>query len=548
MKTLERGMKRRFQMSFVLQVLWVTLFVFQGCRQPPVPPDGSAGVAKEENPLARTESQDVFSPQVAGAFYPADPLELKKMIQEYLDVAKRAGKGVPGDLLGILVPHAGYPYSGPVAAYAFSNVIGKPYRRVVVLAPAHRRGFSTPALLEASAYRTPLGDVPIDRDGVNQLAATGAASVDPSKFQNEHALEVELPFLQVALQNIKLIPVMIGEHDPGAAKKLAEALRLIFDDKNTLFVASTDMSHDYPYDVAVAMDENALRLVRSLDTAGLMAAYQSFVQAGDAIHVGKDGKVSPNCAQFCGMGPVMTLMELAKLYEGKVMVLDRRTSGDVVGDKNSRIVGYSAVAIVLEKDRPEGKGKMKTEDPRGDFLTAEEKKTLLKIARETVETYVKTKEIKEYDPPEKALKEGGAAFVTLKKNEDLRGCIGHMEPTDPLWKMIRDRAIDAAVHDPRFRPVSPDELKDIKIEISVLSPRIPVRDPLKEIVIGRDGVWLEAGMNRGVFLPQVPVEQGWTTVEEYLDHLCHKAGVYSRGCWQSADAKIMRFTALVFSE
>ncbi len=524
------------------------------CREQPAG-TASAGEAAGAiaSPAESAGKRDVFPPQVAGGFYSADADELRKGIEKMLGQAAGAEKKVSGDILGILAPHAGYPYSGPVAAHAFRAVQGRGFKRVVVLGPAHRRGYPVPALLDADAYQTPLGDIPIDRQGVRKLAESGAARVDRDKFLDEHALEVELPFLQVALGKFELVPVMISFPQPERMKKLAEKIRDAFPGPDTLVVASTDMSHDYPYDVAVAMDENALRYVVALDTEGLWKAYQAFHQAGAKIKVDGQGKPQPDCAQFCGMGPVLTLMELAKLLgPAKATVLDRRNSGDIVGDRNSRIVGYSAVAFHLEQARKGEEMKEKKNEAHagstGDFLSPAEKKELLSIARGALEAYLKDRTKKDFSPASKKLKEPGAAFVTLKKHGELRGCIGHMEPTDPLWQMIRDRAIDAAVHDSRFPQVRAEELKDISIEISVLSPRVEAKDPLKDIVIGRDGVWLELGYRRGVFLPQVPVEQGWETVEEYLDHLCQKAGVYQAGCWKSPEARIMRFSALVFGE
>jgi AmmeMemoRadiSam system protein B/AmmeMemoRadiSam system protein A len=499
----------------------------------------------------KSTNEPAFRPQVAGSFYPADPDELRSMMREYLNDARKAGQRVAGDLLGVIVPHAGYPYSGPIAAHAFQAFVDRPIKRVVVLGPAHRRAYAIPALLDAPAYHTPLGDIPIDRDGVRRLAATKAAVVDTTKFVGEHALEVELPFLQMVLKDFSIVPVMISEPDPKAALRLAQALKDTFPANDTVIVASSDMSHDYPYQVATALDENALRYVTALDTAGLYKAHRAFYDAGMDITVSKDGRPVPDAAQFCGLGTVLTLLELAKRYQSsgagaQAIVLDRRNSGDIVGDKRSRIVGYSAVAVTTTGARAESKHE--PSGSTGDFLSEAEKQELLTIARQTLEAYLKNDKVLEFTPKSTKLQEPGAAFVTLHKHGDLRGCIGYMEPISPLWQMIRDRAIDAAIHDNRFSPVKFKELADISIEISVLSPRVEVKDPLKDIQIGRDGVWLELGMARGVFLPQVPVEQNWTTVEEYLDNLCYKAHVSQRGCWKSSDAKIMRFTALVFSE
>ncbi len=507
---------------------------------------GREGQVKKKN---KTESRatEVFRPQVAGRFYEADPERLKKEIDGYLDKAAEREKSVEGDLLGVVVPHAGYPYSGPVAAHAFELLRSRKFKRVVVLGPAHRRSFSTPALLDADAYRTPLGDIPIDRDGISALARSGAGRVDNEKFTSEHALEVELPFLQVTLGEFELVPVMISRLDLASALRLAKALKEAFPGDDTLYVASTDLSHDYPYDVAVAMDANAMRYVAALDADGLYKADSAFRRAGMSVRVGEGGRPAPDCAQLCGLGTVLTLLKLADEHgTAKAVVLDRRNSGDIMGDRSSRIVGYAAAAVTLATPRP--KAKKRHTGSTSEYLNEAEKKELLKIARQTLQAYLEKGETPDFKPENEKLTEPGAAFVTLKRHGQLRGCIGHMEPTDPLWKMIRDRAIDAAIHDSRFPKVTAAELADIQVEISVLTPRVEVKDPLREIEIGRDGVWIQLGMRRGVFLPQVPVAQGWDTVEVYLDHLCRKAHVPQRGCWKSPEAKIQRFTALVFAE
>ncbi len=482
-------------------------------------------------------------PQVAGQFYPASAPELRKMIQGYLAQAREKNQTLAGDLLGLIVPHAGYPYSGPVAAHAFALLSESKIRRVVVLAPAHRRAYPVPALLDARAYRTPLGEIPIDREAVRQLAATGAARIDASAFAQEHALEVELPFLQVTLADFRLLPIMISRANPAAIKKLAAALHRLFPAPDTLFVASTDLSHDFLYPVAQAMDQNALRLISELNPEGLLAAYQRFAQSEKKIRLGQNGRPEPDCAQLCGLGPVLTLLYLQRHFgAAQVKVLDARNSGDISGDRKGRIVGYAALAMALAADRK------KPTAAKEDFLGRDEKQALLRLARTTLTAYLEKGERKDFSPRLPKLNQPGAAFVTLKKDGQLRGCIGYLEPVSPLWQMIRDRAIDAAVHDSRFRPVKKHELSQLSIEISVLSPRVSVKNPLTEIVIGRDGVWLELNGRRGVFLPQVPVEQGWQTVEEYLDHLCRKAHVPQPGCWRADEAQLMRFSALVFSE
>ncbi len=515
-------------------------------KKAPVKP-ATGGEERAMKKEKKHRKPEVFRPQVAGRFYDADPERLKKAIDGYLDRAAEKEKHLEGDLLGLIVPHAGYPYSGPVAAHAFELLRRRKFKRVVVLGPAHRRAFSKPALLDADVYRTPLGDIPIDREGVAALAKSGAASVDDDKFTSEHALEVELPFLQATLGEFELVPVMISRLDPESALRLAQALKQAFPGDDTLYVASTDLSHDYPYDVAVAMDENAMRHVKALDADGLYKADSAFRGAGMNVRVGDEGRPEPDCAQLCGLGTVITLLKLAKEHgSAKAVVLDRRNSGDIIGDRNSRIVGYAAAAVTLAKQRPEAK--KKHAGSKADYLNEAEKKELLQIARKTLEAYLEKDETLDFEPENKNLTEPGAAFVTLRKHGRLRGCIGHMEPSDPLWKMIRDRAINAAVHDGRFEKVTAAELADIQVEISVLTPRVDVKDPLSEIEIGRDGVWMQLGMNRGVFLPQVPVEQGWDSVDIYLDHLCRKAHVPQPGCWKSPEAKIQRFTALVFAE
>jgi AmmeMemoRadiSam system protein A len=204
--------------------------------------------------------------------------------------------------------------------------------------------------------------------------------------------------------------------------------------------------------------------------------------------------------------------------------------------------GTKPPALEQKKGSAAMNGK-KADGPAKEYLSAADKATLLKLARETVESFVRTGKKTKVEVTSKVLLEKGAAFVTLKKHGELRGCIGDIIARAPLANCVVDRAVDAAVNDSRFDPVQPGELADIDIEISVLTPLEPVGTP-DEIVVGKDGLLLTKGWNRGVFLPQVPVEQKWDR-KQYLDHLCRKAGL-NFGCWK--DAKLEKFQAIVFGE
>ncbi len=509
--------------------------VATNCREKSMP------TSKESKPIA-------FEPQVAGMFYPQDKHELATTIQAILRQGTSTQKAVQSKPLGIIVPHAGYAYSGPVAAPAFRAISGHRYKNVVVLASAHRRRFRDPALLSMHAYRTPLGDIPLNHDIIQALADTRAAKLDNAKFVGEHALEVELPFLQASLDTFHLIPIMISDPDPSKMKKLATALYQKLARSDTLIVASTDMSHDHAYDTAVAMDENAIRYIKKLDVQGLYTANQNYFKK----HIERDSPptkiLESDSAQLCGLGPVLVLLEILKMTPGiELHILDRRNSGDIVGDKQSRIVGYFSAAALPGKQTRSVHASSDPTDWTAQLSHAN-KKTLLSLARRTLANHLESQKVTDFKPESNIFLQPAAAFVTLKKNGMLRGCIGHMEPTQPLWEMVRDRTLDAALRDPRFKPVLKSELKDIHIEISLLSPKVEVKNPLEEIELGRDGLWLEIGANRGVFLPQVPVEQGWKSIEEYLDHLCRKAHIFKPGCWRNPEARIHRFTALVFAE
>jgi AmmeMemoRadiSam system protein B/AmmeMemoRadiSam system protein A len=472
-----------------------------------------------------------FRPNVAGQFYPGDAETLQRQVDGFLNDAK-----VPadlGDVFGVVAPHAGYVYSGPVAGYSFKAVQGKKYELVVVLGLSHRQPGSV-AALDYDVYQTPLGPVTIDRKATAQLVDAGGDIFERSErlFRGEHSIEVQLPFIQRALPGTPVVMVVLGNQDRRIEGELAAALDKTFAGRNVLFVASSDMTHYRAYDDAKAADLQTLELLGRRDLDG-------FYRLAD-VH-----------ERLCGLAPVTTLFELYRRRGGaQARVLKYLNSGDTAGDK-SRVVGYGSIALLAPAGAAAAKPKADTaaagEKAADDHVSAADKKQLLKIARETLESYIRTGQKPKFKVDSPLLLAPGAAFVTLEKNpgKQLRGCIGHVIAQIPLWECVRDMAVAASTEDPRFPRVREQELKDIHIEISVLTPATPVKD-VAEIVVGTHGLIIGRGWQRGLLLPQVPTEYGWSR-DEFLDQTCRKAGLPA-GCWREPGTKIEKFSAVVFGE
>ncbi len=465
----------------------------------------------------------VKQPNVAGAFYSADPRELSDTVQ-YL---KSSAGNVPADrqVEIAIAPHAGYPYSGPVAAYTFKAIARNHYKTIVIIGPSHFYPFEGISVWPKGGFQTPLGVVPVDEDFAQALLKENPKfQYLPQVYEREHAIEVELPFLQKTLDDFRIVPILMGDPDPQVCKALAQALdKLIGGRKDVLVLISSDMSHYYTYDVANQMDALTLSAIQDLDP-------QRFFE----------GNLSRKM-EMCGFVPVTTAILLAKIRGIKhVEVLKHANSGDTSGDK-SRVVGYSSVIFysnLLTQGGPPDEG-IKA-------LTQQEKKELLNAARQTVESFVQTGKTPSITTQDARLKEVEGAFVTLRKHGDLRGCIGHIIGQEALIETVRDMAVAAASQDPRFTPVTPAELKDIDIEISVLSQPRRVKDA-SEIQMGKHGVIVNRGGHQGVFLPQVAEETGWSK-EEFLSELCSQKAGLPPDAWKDPDTALYVFTADVFSE
>lgn len=485
------------------------------------------------NGLSITAAEKVRQPGVAGSFYPADPKELGKMVDDFLARAKVPE--VRGPLVALVSPHAGYPYSGQVAAYSYALLRGRKYARVAVIAPSHYESFPFASVYDGDAYATPLGAVPVDKDFAAKLVAQNRSIKFSSQGHGEvqgrweHALEDELPFLQRVLGEFKLVPVVMGDQSYESSRALGVALAKLIraegqtsgGDFPTLIVASSDLSHYHPYDEAVTIDHKTLNAIEQWDYFNLSLNSQQRVW------------------EACGGGGIVAAMIAAeRLGANHAMVLKYANSGDVSGDR-SRVVGYGAVALVKDETPQNAKAP--------EFkLNRKEQRALMDIAKKSVETAVREGKLYECSPGGlEALTQERGAFVTLKKHGELRGCIGHLTPDKPLCLMVRDAAAMAALRDPRFPPVAVSELGDLEYEVSVISPFRRVTD-WKQIRVGRHGLLVKKGEYEGILLPQVATEERWDRTT-FLNEACLKAGLPLHA-WQDEDTDVFLFTAFVFGE
>ena len=468
-------------------------------------------------------------PAVAGAFYPSTSDSLKNTLGKLFSGARIK---TCENVAAIIVPHAGYDYSGIVAASGFNQLdANKKYKTVFILASNHRTTFEGASVYRQGNYITPLGMVETDTAVANELVRNNKVFNAPQSVQNgEHVIEVELPFLQYKLKpGYKIVPILIGTDSQGECKKIAEGLKPYFTGEN-LFIVSADFSHYPSYAQAVMVDKASREAILTNSAANLIQSLK------ESNAKGIENLVTP----LCSWTAVLSLLYITETIPGiKAEFIDYQNSGDNSGDKK-RVVGYNSIAFTYEKVE-------KNEESNTGFtVNNEDKRTLLTIARETIEEYIRNRKIKQIDTANLSplLKSSVGAFVTLHENGQLRGCIGRFMPNEPLWKVVRDMAMAAATEDSRFSPVKAGELDKIEIEISVLSPLQKIKN-IDEIVMGKHGIYIKKGYNSGTFLPQVATETGWGK-EEFLGHCSRdKAGMGWEG-WKTADIYI--YSAEVFNE
>jgi AmmeMemoRadiSam system protein A len=520
-------MPARNKRSAVVRIALVALLAsFSGCDSRSETPRADQRV----QPAAQTNSPlRVRAPAVAGLFYPAEESVLSRTIDGLLE-------GAPAHhfprLKGLVCPHAGYPFSGPTAAIAYKTLAGHDFQTVVILGPSHYALFEGASVPNTDAYQTPLGTVPISARA-RQLARTSPFVLKPQCLVErpgfwtqsskpappagedtpdtwEHSIEVQVPFLQKTLTNFTILPVVFGNVDP---EQVARVLAGVIDAK-TLVVASSDLSHYHIYDKAEELDTRCVKAVCDMNIDEMKTQ------------------------EACGKLPILALMYLAREKGWKPQLLDYRNSGDTSGDK-SRVVGYSAIAFY---------------EPAPQNYEAKERKFLLDLARRTLACVVTNHDspgpevnTKDLSP---RLSETKGCFVTLTENGGLRGCIGHILPQEALYQAVEDNARNAAIRDPRFQPVGPDELKKIKIEISVLTEPQPLsfkspEDLLNKLEPGEDGVVLRIGPRGATYLPQV-----WEQLPDkvqFLSHLAQKAGC-APDDWRGRNVNVSIYHVEAFEE
>jgi AmmeMemoRadiSam system protein B/AmmeMemoRadiSam system protein A len=468
------------------------------------------------------------SPAVAGTFYPSVPEDLRRTLETLF--ANAAPNAHFHNIAALIVPHAGYLYSGAVAASGFNQIDSREsYDNVIVIGPSHYVGFEGAAVYTAGNFRTPLGPVEVNTAIGKALIASSTLFSDRTDAQSrEHSVEVELPFLQLIMgQHLKIVPIVLGANSPEISRRIADALRPYFN-RHNLFVISSDFSHYPPYQDAIRTDSiTAAAILTNSPDAFVRALVQN-------DHAGTPGLVT----SMCGWSAALTLLSMtSRESDLRWAAVQYRNSGDSPAGEKNRVVGYWALCAYRQADDP---------PENADSLSEKDRAQLLAIARETLEQSVRNGTIPDISPltVPAALRAPRGAFVTLTRERKLRGCIGRFEPREPLYKVVQEMAVAAASEDYRFRPVDRTELGSIRIEISVLTPMRKIHS-LDEFDPAVHGIYIRKGGRSGTFLPQVAKETGWTR-EELLGHCAQdKAGIGWDG-WK--DAELYVYEALVFGE
>jgi len=490
--------------SYILSILLAGYFVF-------IPP--------AQNACAAGIREAVW----AGRFYPASRSELVQTIDSLTLQAKQTRVQIPPhkQLKALILPHAGYIYSGLTAAHSSLVLRKNLFDRVILMGPDHRVGFNNGAISDTDAYETPLGLVMLNDDAAELRSNSDLFQSIPASDRVEHSLEVILPFLQRYLNEFEVIPIVTGRSN---VKSLSHAIKSLIDEK-TLLVASSDLSHFLPYPEAVERDKETISMILNLESDKLLK--------------------SSNRA--CGIIPILIVLEMAGKYGWKPVLLHYSNSGDTA-EGRSQVVGYAAIAFYGDSSMQKKHNYQQINPQLGQALVKLARQTIMK--RLGLKISGKESDLVAAAFKDDALKARCGTFVTLKIAGHLRGCIGSLAAEESIVDGVKRNAVNAAFHDPRFSPLTVEEIEDVDIEISILTEPQPLgytngADLISKLRVNIDGVILKKGLAGATFLPQV-----WEQLplpKKFLSHLCVKAGL-SANAWENTKLEISTYQVQYFEE
>jgi AmmeMemoRadiSam system protein B/AmmeMemoRadiSam system protein A len=467
-------------------------------------------------------------PVVAGTFYPSNPTELKAELASFFEAAEN--KTINKTAAAIIVPHAGYVFSGQVAASAYAQIDPeKQFENIFIIGTSHHTVMNGASIYNRGNYRTPLGIVEVNLELANKLLVDSKYfKFNAPAHSREHSIEVQLPFLQYWLKKpFKIVPVIISTQTASTCQKIAEVLKPYFN-KDNLFVISSDFSHYPNYADAVKTDKLTADAIKT-NSPELFAS---------TVNDNAEKNIPGLATSCCGWSSVLTLLCITSETPGiNIQHVKYMNSGDTSYGDRQRVVGYNSFVFSLNDAKTSAVN---------FSLSPTDKKELIQLARETIESELNKRELPQIpnDKISESIQSPCGAFVTLTKNGKLRGCIGRFVSAEPLYKVVQEMALSSAFQDTRFSPVKLNELKDIEVEISVLTPLKKISSA-DEFELGKQGIYMIKGRNSGTFLPQVATKTNWTK-EEFLGHCAQdKAGIGWNG-WKDAD--LYTYEALVFSE
>ncbi len=477
--------------------------------------------------VAQNQSATVNrQPAYAGSFYPATKKALESSLQELFEEASPVK--LEGKIQSLIVPHAGYQYSGLVAASGYKSISkDADYQNIFIIASSHREQFNGSSVYSVGNYITPLGEARINRKIANDLIANNKSIHYYARAHDrEHSIEVQVPFIQYHFKKTPpIIPIVMGSSSVSAARDLAAALMPYFTPDN-LFIISSDFSHYPKYKDAIRIDELTGNAILKKDP-------EYFYKILQKNSIAPVQNLATPC---CGWSSILTMLYMSGHMEQiEISPILYRNSGDSpIGDKN-RVVGYWAIAAHHVE-----------QETRQFILEDADKQALLEISRETLDSYLRTGEVSDVPAHNISapLMEETGAFVSLYMGGRLRGCIGNFFASKPLYMVVREMTLAAAMRDTRFAPVETPELEYIDIEISVLTPLQKI-STIDEFELGRHGIYMTKDGKSGTYLPQVATQSGWST-EEFLGHCAREIAGFGWDGWKNADLYV--YEAIVFGE